>query len=98
MKQSKNDARLGRFLSLILRHHPEAAGITLDAHGWADVGALLRGICDTGWQIDRETLERHHKEEDILKRRERREVFEDWVGTSGPEPCHKAIDDFWNGR
>ena len=44
MKQSKNDARLGRFLSLILRHHPEAAGITLDAHGWADVGALLRGI------------------------------------------------------
>lgn len=57
MKQSKNDARLGRFLSLILRHHPEAAGITLDAHGWADVEALLQRICDTGWQIDRETLE-----------------------------------------
>ena len=63
MKQSKNDARLGRFLSLILRHHPEAAGITLDAHGWADVGALLRGICDTGWQIDRETLERIVRED-----------------------------------
>ena len=63
MKQSKNDARLGRFLSLILRHHPEAAGITLDAHGWADVGAPLRGICDTGWQIDRETLERIVRED-----------------------------------
>ena len=58
MKQSKNDARLGRFLSLILRHHPEAAGITLDAHGWADVGALLRGVCATGREIDREALER----------------------------------------
>lgn len=57
MKQSKKDARLGRFLGLILRHHPEAAGITLDEHGWADVGALLRGICDAGWQIDQETLE-----------------------------------------
>lgn len=47
---------------------------------------------------DRETLERHYKEEDVHKRRECREAFEDWVGTSGPEPCHKAIDDFWNGR
>lgn len=47
---------------------------------------------------DRETLERHYKEEDVQRRKERREAFEDWVGTSGPEPCHKAIDDFWTGR
>lgn len=33
-----------RFLSLILRHKPEAAGITLDEHGWADVPQLLRGM------------------------------------------------------
>ena len=25
------------FISLILRHKPEVIGITLDAHGWADV-------------------------------------------------------------
>ena len=36
--------RASRFLSLILRHKPEAAGITLDEHGWADVSALLQGI------------------------------------------------------
>jgi len=36
-----------RFLSLILRHHPETIGITLDEHGWADVGELIDGICKT---------------------------------------------------
>ena len=33
-----------RFMSLVLRHNPKAAGLTLDAHGWADVGALLKGM------------------------------------------------------
>jgi len=47
---------------------------------------------------DRDTLHRNYKEEDVKRRKERREAFEDWVGTSGPEPCHKAIDDFWGGR
>ena len=36
-----------RFMSLVLRHNPKAAGLTLDAHGWADVGALLRGMSRT---------------------------------------------------
>ena len=63
MNRSKNDARLGRFLCLVLRHHPEEAGITLDEHGWADVGALLDGVCGTGRQIDRDTLERIVRED-----------------------------------
>ena len=58
MEQRENDIKLGRYLCLVLRHHPEAAGITLEEHGWADVGALLQGVCATGRQIDRETLER----------------------------------------
>lgn len=36
--------KASRFLSLVLRHRPEAAGIQLDAHGWADVQALLAGM------------------------------------------------------
>ena len=56
--QSANDKKLGRFLSLVLRHDPSAAGITLDKHGWADVDELLNGVRGTGRQIDRETLER----------------------------------------
>lgn len=33
-----------KFISLILRHQPEAIGITLDEHGWANVDELINGI------------------------------------------------------
>ena len=36
--------RLSKYLSLILRHHPEVIGISLDAHGWADADELILGI------------------------------------------------------
>lgn len=38
---------LSRYLSLILRHKPEIIHITLDEHGWADVGKLIEGINQT---------------------------------------------------
>ncbi len=56
--QSGGDVKLGRFLSLVLRHNPDTAGITLDEHGWADVRELLDGVRRSGRQIDMETLER----------------------------------------
>lgn len=49
--------KLSVFISLVLRHKPEAAHITLDEHGWADVEELLKGICDTGRKIDMDILE-----------------------------------------
>ena len=58
------DKRLSKFLSLILRHKPETAGISLDEHGWADVGELLEGIRQTGRIIDLPTLERIVEEND----------------------------------
>lgn len=58
MEQSEKDSRLGRFLSLVLRHNPSAAGITLDKNGWADVEQLLLGAQHNGWDINRQTLER----------------------------------------
>ena len=33
-----------KYISLILRHKPEAIGITLDEHGWANVDELIIGI------------------------------------------------------
>ena len=39
VKQSK-------FLSYILRHHPETAGLTLDENGWAPVDDVLRACCE----------------------------------------------------
>lgn len=58
MEQSNSDVKLGRFLSLVLRHDPSAAGITLDEHGWADVNELLAGVNRTGRKIDMAVLER----------------------------------------
>lgn len=43
----KELTELSRFLSLILRHKPEAAGIALDGHGWAKMDELLEGIRKT---------------------------------------------------
>ena len=64
MEQSKRDVSLGRFLSLVLRHQPSAAHITLDAHGWADVDALLAGCAQAGRSLTREDLERIVREND----------------------------------
>ena len=47
---------VSKFISLVLRHNPSAAGIRLDEHGWADVRELIRGVCETGRSLDMETL------------------------------------------
>lgn len=49
--------KLSVFISLVLRHKPDAAGIQLDEHGWANVDELIEGICNTGRIIDRAVLE-----------------------------------------
>lgn len=64
MGQTKRDIDLGRFLSLVLRHKPEAAGVHLDENGWADVPALLSGCARAGKNLDLETLERIVREND----------------------------------
>ena len=44
MKQSNCKIKLSRFISLILRHKPEAIGIKLDNNGWANVKELIDNI------------------------------------------------------
>ena len=39
--KAMDDKRLSRFLSLILRHHPEYIGVTLDKDGWTDTENLI---------------------------------------------------------
>ena len=36
-----NEKKASKFLSLVLRHQPETAGLTLDDAGWTDVSAVL---------------------------------------------------------
>lgn len=38
------DIQISKFMSLVLRHVPEQAGLTLDENGWADLGALCAVI------------------------------------------------------
>lgn len=56
MEKNNKLKKLSVFLSLVLRHQPEAAGIALDEHGWADVEELIEGFQRTGRQLDREIL------------------------------------------
>ena len=56
--KQQSDTDLGKFISLILRHKPEAMGITLDKNGWADTKQLIEGINASGRYIDMEILER----------------------------------------
>lgn len=56
------DIKLGKFISLILRHKPEVIGISLDKNGWADVKELIEKINLSGRHINIEILERIVKE------------------------------------
>ena len=53
-----NDVKLGKFISLILRHKPETIDLKLDENGWADTKELIEKISKSGREIDFETLER----------------------------------------
>lgn len=55
--EKKKENKLSVFISLVLRHKPEAAGIALDEHGWANVDELIEGINKSGQQITTEILE-----------------------------------------
>ena len=49
---------LSKFIALILRHQPSAAGIELDQHGWANVNDMIDGINATGkFYINRDILD-----------------------------------------
>lgn len=49
--------RLSRFLSLVLRHHPERIGLCLDRGGWADVDALISGARRAGVSLTVDRLQ-----------------------------------------
>lgn len=57
LKSNKNgNESLGRFISLVLRHHPESIGLTLDEFGYANVSELISQMNRHGKRIDFDTL------------------------------------------
>lgn len=77
--------------NLKIKIRPDMSG-----SGCIEIGISMLDTPGHIYQLhDRETLQRNYKQEDAQRQKERREAFENWVSAGGPEPCHKAIDDFW---
>ncbi|MEK0451718.1 MAG: hypothetical protein RL088_3986 [Verrucomicrobiota bacterium] len=53
----KQTTRLSKFLSLVLRHQPDAAGVVLDSAGWVAVEELLAGCARVGNPMTRAQLD-----------------------------------------
>lgn len=57
MIPEKQQIKISKFLSLVLRHQPETIGIKLDNSGWTNVADLLAKMKENGHNLDLETLE-----------------------------------------
>jgi putative RNA 2'-phosphotransferase len=54
---NKQVVEISKFLSFVLRHKPQAIGITLDAEGWVAVDDLLAAAARNGKPITRQQVE-----------------------------------------
>jgi putative RNA 2'-phosphotransferase len=57
MLTKSKTVRVSKFLSYVLRHDPDAAGVTPDAEGWVDVKELLAKAVGHGMKISRAELD-----------------------------------------
>lgn len=57
MISEKENKRISKFLSFVLRHQPEFIGLELDSNGWADVNELLNKMNSNGFQVTNEMLD-----------------------------------------
>lgn len=55
---SRDPVRASKLLSYLLRHHPEAVGLSLDKNGWVEIDALLSACRRHGHDLDRRLFER----------------------------------------
>lgn len=58
---------LSKFLSYVLRHHPEDIGLELDDNGWAEVSELIKKAQDEGRYFNRDAI--HQIMQNSLKQR-----------------------------
>jgi len=53
-----HQVKLSKFLSLVLRHHPHAIGLSLDEGGWADIGELMEKAGKAGVSLTLPLIQR----------------------------------------
>jgi len=56
MIEKNRATSISKYLSLVLRHDPAAAGVTLDAEGWVGVDDLLAGAARHGFSFTQAEL------------------------------------------
>lgn len=56
MTDERENKRISKFLSFVLRHKPEALGIVLDENGWTDIATLLAKLSEQGLVVTRQSL------------------------------------------
>lgn len=61
---NNRDLKFSKFLSLVLRHKPEKANLTLDKNGYANVEKLIKEMNKLDMDITREDLDRIVEEDD----------------------------------
>jgi len=59
-----NSKKVSKFISLVLRHKPEVAGLKLDKNGWVSIDSLIAGAEKAGQYFDRDQLQRVVQESD----------------------------------
>ncbi len=57
MTDDKENKKISKFVSLVLRHKPEVIGLTIDRNGWATTNELLEKINAHGQNITAELLD-----------------------------------------
>jgi putative RNA 2'-phosphotransferase len=60
----KTLTRASKFISLVLRHKPEAHGLQLDAHGWARIDDLIAAAARAGIPLTRQMIDQVVAEND----------------------------------
>jgi len=58
-----NDTKISRYISYLLRHHPEDINASVDTYGFMDVDTLLIGLGRKGYKINIERLEKIVRED-----------------------------------
>lgn len=53
----KQQTRISKFLSYVLRHRPDSIGVKLDSQGWVAIDALLAAAASQGNCLTREELD-----------------------------------------
>ncbi len=61
--KNAQETRISKYIALLLRHHPEKAGLVMDEHGWVRSDDLIRGVSES-YDFDRQLLEKIVREDE----------------------------------